>query len=93
VISSDYVLNIEKSPYLVNDALVVKSDVKLTIHAGTVIWFRSLGIIVKGELQILGTKEDPVRLSSLGRTSWKTGGVMKIPLKKRSLALSSSNRL
>ena len=71
VISTDYVLNIEKSPYLVNDALVVKSDVKLTINAGTVIWFRSLGMIVKGELQILGTKDDPVRLSSLGRTSWK----------------------
>ncbi len=40
VISRDYVLNIEESPYLVNDALVVKSGVKLTINAGTVIWFQ-----------------------------------------------------
>ena len=71
VISTDYVLNIEKSPYLVNDALVVKPDAKLTINAGTVIWFNSLGIIVKGELQILGTRDDPVRLSSLNMTSWK----------------------
>ena len=71
VISTDYVLNIEKSPYLVNDALVVKPDAKLTVNAGTVIWFDSLGIIVKGELQILGTRDDPVRLSSLNMTSWK----------------------
>ena len=71
VISADYVLNIDKSPYLVKDALVVKPNAKLTINAGTVIWFNSLGIIVKGELQILGTRDDPVRLSSLNTTSWK----------------------
>jgi hypothetical protein len=71
VISRDHELSIEKSPYLVNDALVVKPGVKLTINAGTVIWFNSLGMIVKGELQILGTRDDPVRLSSLDRTSWK----------------------
>jgi hypothetical protein len=28
-------------------------------------------MIVKGELQILGTRDDPVRLSSLDRTNWK----------------------
>ncbi len=71
VITTDYVLNIDKSPYLVKDALVVKPDAKLTINAGTVIWFNSLGMIVKGEVQILGTRDDPVRLSSLNRTSWK----------------------
>jgi hypothetical protein len=65
------VLYADKSPYLVNDALVVKPDAKLTINAGTVIWFNSLGMIVKGELQILGTRDDPVRLSSLNMTSWK----------------------
>jgi hypothetical protein len=36
-----------------------------------VIWFNSLGLIVKGELQILGTPDDPVHLSSLNRTRWK----------------------
>ena len=71
VISSDHELSVEKSPYLVNDALVVKPGAKLTINAGTVVWFNGLGMIVKGELQILGTREDPIRLSSLDRTSWK----------------------
>jgi hypothetical protein len=73
VISRDHKLSIESSPYLVNDALVVKPGVKLTINAGTVIWFNSnsLGMIVNGELQILGTRDNPVRLSSLDRTSWK----------------------
>jgi hypothetical protein len=71
VIAKDYVLSIEKSPYLVKDALVVKSGAKLTMKPGTVVWFRSLGLIVRGQLQILGTEDAPVRLSSLGRNSWK----------------------
>ena len=71
VISEDYELDVEKSPYLVNDALVVKSGARLTMNAGSVIWFRSLGLIVQGELQILGTQDDPVRLSSMGTSSWK----------------------
>ena len=71
VIANDYVLTIDKSPYLVTGALVVKPGVTLTMNAGTVVWFRSLGLIVKGELQILGTRDDPVRISSLGTSSWK----------------------
>ena len=71
LISKDRELNIEESPYLVNDALVVKSGARLTMQAGTVIWFRRLGMIVNGELRISGTKDDPVRLSSLGMTGWK----------------------
>jgi len=71
VISKNYVLDIAKSPYLVNGALLVKPGAKLTMNAGTVVWFRSLGLIVKGELQILGTRDDPVRLSSLGASGWK----------------------
>ena len=71
VIAKDYVLSIDKSPYLVRNALVVKPGARLTMKPGTVIWFRSLGMIVKGELQILGTEDNPVRLSSLGRSSWK----------------------
>ena len=71
VISNDCVLSIDKSPYLVTGALVVKPGVKLTMNAGTVIWFRSLGLIVKGQLEILGTRDDPVRLSSLGASTWK----------------------
>ena len=71
VISSDYVMSIEKSPYLVTGAMVVKPGVKLTMNPGTVVWFRSLGLIVKGQLEILGTEDDPVRLSSLGASRWK----------------------
>ena len=71
VISNDYVMSIEKSPYLVNGALVVKAGAKLTMTAGTVVWFRSLGLIVKGQLEILGTEDDPVRLSSLEASGWK----------------------
>ena len=71
VISRDVILTIEKSPYLVEEALVVLPDAKLTINPGTVIWFRSLGLLVKGELQILGTREDPVHLAGLGSTGWK----------------------
>jgi hypothetical protein len=71
VITKNYVLSIDKSPYLVRDALVVQPGARLTMKPGTVIWFRSLGIIVKGEIQILGTEDNPVRLSSLGRSTWK----------------------
>jgi hypothetical protein len=71
VITKNYVLSMDKSPYLVRDALVVQPGARLTMKPGTVIWFRSLGIIVKGEIQILGTEEQPVRLSSLGRSTWK----------------------
>ena len=71
IIDNDFVMSIEKSPYLVNGALVVKPGAKLTMNPGTVVWFRSLGLIVKGQLEILGTQDDPVRLSSLGASRWK----------------------
>jgi hypothetical protein len=71
VISKNTFLDREKSPYLVKDALVVMPGARLTISPGTVIWFRSLGLIVKGEIQIKGTKNEPVRLASLGSSSWK----------------------
>jgi len=71
VITEDYVLNSEKSPYLVKDALVVKSGAKLTMNPGTVIWFRRMGIVVKGELNIRGTADDPVRMAGMGDSGWK----------------------
>ena len=71
IIATDTVLSIDKSPYMVNSALLVKPGAKLTMNAGTVVWFRSLGLIVKGQLEILGTQDDPVRLSSIGAASWK----------------------
>ena len=71
VIDADYVLSVDKSPYVVNDALLVKPGARLTMNPGTVIWFRSLGLIVKGQLHILGTEDNPVRMSSLGAAGWK----------------------
>jgi hypothetical protein len=71
VIAQDRILDGDKSPYLVEDALVVLPGAKLTLNPGTVIWFNSLGLIVKGELQILGTQKDPVRLMNLGAVRWK----------------------
>ncbi len=71
VIAKDTVLEAEKSPYLVTDALVVQRGARLTIAAGTVVWFRSLGMIVKGELHVLGTRDAPVRLAGLEASGWK----------------------
>jgi len=71
VINKDTVLNFVESPYLVEGALVVLPNARLTIEPGTVIWFRKLGLIVKGELQINGTEAEPVRFGSLGSTNWK----------------------
>jgi hypothetical protein len=71
VIAEDTALDWAKSPYLVKDAIVVLPGATLTIHPGTVVWFRSLGLIIKGNIQILGTKAEPVRLASLGSSNWK----------------------
>ncbi|MGD2186502.1 MAG: DUF799 family lipoprotein [Desulfobacterales bacterium] len=71
VISNDTILNAKKSPYLVEDALVVLPGAKLSVMPGTVIWFLRLGLVVKGELQIIGTEAEPVRFASLGDSKWK----------------------
>jgi hypothetical protein len=70
-ISKNTVLNAARSPYLVEDALVVLPGARLTVEPGTVIWFRKLGLIVKGELQINGTEAEPVQFASLGSNHWK----------------------
>jgi len=70
-ITKNTVLTAAKSPYLVENALVVLPGAKLTVQPGTVIWFLNLGLIVKGELQINGTEAEPVRFASLGAGSWK----------------------
>ncbi len=71
VIAEDTTLDWAKSPYLVKDAIVVLPGATLTIQPGTVVWFRSLGLIIKGNIQIQGTKTEPVRLASLGSSNWK----------------------
>jgi len=70
-ISKNTVLHADRSPYLVEHALLVLPGVRLSIEPGTVVWFRRLGLIVKGELQINGTEAEPVRFASLGSENWK----------------------
>ena len=65
VISQNIELVAERSPYFVEDALLVLQDATLIVKPGSVIWFRRLGLIVKGELQVLGTPEKPVGLVHL----------------------------
>ena len=71
VLYEDTILTVDQSPYLVEEALLVMPKVKLTFNPGTVVWFHKSGLIVKGELQILGKKESPVRLGSLRTMKWK----------------------
>jgi hypothetical protein len=70
-ISADTVLAADRSPYLVEEALVVMPGVTLTIDPGVVVWFRSLGLVVRGTLQACGTAEHPVVFSSLKAKGWK----------------------
>jgi len=70
-ISQDTVLNAARSPYLVEGALVVSPGVKLTVEPGAFVWFRKLGLIVQGELQINGTAAEPVHFASLESQTWK----------------------
>ncbi|MEK6194942.1 MAG: DUF799 family lipoprotein, partial [Deltaproteobacteria bacterium] len=71
VVSRDLLLRSDKSPYLVEDALVVMPGAKLTIEPGTVLWFRKFGMVVKGELQVMGTSDNPVRMAGMGPSGWK----------------------
>jgi hypothetical protein len=71
IVSQDLVLSSAQSPYLVEDALVVLPGAKLTVNPGTVIWFRRMGIVVRGELSIMGTADNPVRMAGMGVSGWK----------------------
>ena len=71
VISRDLVLEPSRSPYWAKDALVVLPGARLRMNAGTVVWFHRMGIVVKGEVSILGTADDPVHLAGMGDSGWK----------------------
>ena len=70
-IAADTVLAADRSPYLVEDALVVMPGATLTLDPGAVVWFRSLGLVVRGTIQARGTPENPVILSGLRVKGWK----------------------
>jgi len=71
VVAKRMVLTAARSPYLVRKALVVLPKATLTVEPGTVIWFEELGLIVKGELRVLGSRQAPVSLGGLGTSPWK----------------------
>ncbi len=71
VVSQDLALSSAQSPYLVENALVVLPGARLTVNPGTVIWFRRMGIVVRGELRIMGTVDKPVRMAGMGAAGWK----------------------
>ena len=70
-ITKDTVLSKEESPYLAVHPVIVPSPATLTIHPGTVVWFKTYGLGVQGSLHILGTPEAPVRIYGLGASAWK----------------------
>jgi hypothetical protein len=69
--TEDTVLTKNESPYLAAHPVIVPSRVTLTIHPGSVVWFKKYGLGVQGELHILGTPEAPVRIYGLGTSAWK----------------------
>ena len=71
VVSQSLVLSSAHSPYLVEEALLVMPGARLTVRPGTVIWFHRRGIVVRGELNISGTADNPVRMAGVGESGWK----------------------
>jgi len=71
VIEKDITIEARYSPYLIEQALLVLPHVRLTVQAGTVIWFRGFGIVSRGEIQVLGTVDNPVRFGGIGQEVWK----------------------
>jgi hypothetical protein len=65
-ITKDTVWNPEVGPFIVSGLITIAEDVTLTINAGTIVKFTgaSTGIAVKGVLDINGTVENPVILTS-----------------------------
>lgn len=70
-VSTDLVLTSEKSPYLVEEALIVMPQAKLIIEAGTVIWFKGFGIVIKGEIEAKGTQDKPIQFMNIASEPWK----------------------
>lgn len=70
-LTRDTILGPEKSPYIVEELLVIQPDVELRVRPGTTVWFRQLGIVIKGKIQANGTQENPIRFRAIGTSKWK----------------------
>ena len=58
----------ERSPYLVEEVLVVQPGATLAIEPGVVIWFKARGMVVRGSIVVQGSAE------RLARSSGAAGG-------------------
>lgn len=70
-IAGDTVLTAERSPYLVEDVLVVQPGATLTIEPGVAIWFKARGMVVRGRVAAQGSAEQPVVFAGLSSRGWK----------------------
>ena len=57
--------------YIVKEFLIVMPQARIVIEQGAVILFKGLGMIVRGEIEVRGTKEEPVRFMSIDSNPWK----------------------
>jgi len=64
----------QKSPYVINDELIINENGNVTVNPGTEIKFGKNGkITVKGKFNVKGTEERPVRFISLDKESFYEG--------------------
>ena len=70
-IATDTVLTAERSPYLVEEVLVVPPGATLAIEPGVVIWFKARGMVVRGSIVVQGSAEHPVVFAGLTSKGWK----------------------
>jgi hypothetical protein len=70
-ITRDTVLELKKSPYLVEEVLVVQPGVNLIVKPGVIVWFHELGLVIRGAITANGTRENPIRFGGIGTSYWK----------------------
>jgi len=70
-IERDRTLTAAEGPFIIRRFLVIPDGVTLTIGPGTNLWTESGGIIVRGVLDVQGSRKAPVRLSGNASEHWK----------------------
>jgi hypothetical protein len=87
--TTNTVLSIENNPYIIEDSFTIPEGKILTINSGVVIWPKSKSVfnanlIVKGTLIINGTKENPVKFTSLNKEPQRADYGQALSIKKTS---------
>jgi hypothetical protein len=70
-IAADTVLTAERSPYRVEEVLVVQPGATLAIEPGVAIWFKTRGMVVRGRVVAQGSASQPVVFAGLTSRGWK----------------------